>query len=77
MKENGIDNKPGTEQEHNDIAPTRAKKFKLKFTDYAVEKYTSNFIFTDKNGNTKTRDRAYVPFDVSRHTILKLSLIHI
>ena len=71
MKENGIDNKPGTEQEHNDIAPTRAKKFKLKFTDYAVEKYTSNFIFTDKNGNTKTRDRAYVPFDVSRHTILK------
>ena len=63
MKENGIDNKPGTEQEHNDIAPTRAKKFKLKFTDYAIEKYTSSF-------GVPSKYRVYTPFDVSKHTIL-------
>ena len=44
---------------------------KLKFTDYAVDKFQANFIYTDKNGETKTRPRAYVPFDVSRHTVLK------
>ena len=71
MKENNTDNKLGTELLQSEIAPTITKKFKLKFTDYAVEKFTANFIYTDKNGNTKTKDRSYVPFDVSRHTILK------
>jgi hypothetical protein len=60
MKENNTDNKLGTELLQSEIAPTITKKFKLKFTDYAVEKFTANFIYTDKNGNTKTKDRSYV-----------------
>ena len=71
MKANRPESKLGTELEHREIEQTRAKKFKLKFTDYAVEKFTANFIYTDKDGAEKRRQRAYTPFDVSRHTILK------
>ncbi len=71
MKANRPESKLGTELEHREIEQTRAKKFKLKFTDYAVEKFTANFIYTDKEGAEKRRQRAYTPFDVSRHTILK------
>ena len=64
MKENNTDNKPGTKQVPNDISQTSTKKFKLKFTDYAIEKYTSRLGVTSKY-------RVYTPFDVSKHTILK------
>ena len=39
MKENGPDNKLGTELGHDKISRSRTQKFKLKFTDFAVEKY--------------------------------------
>ena len=68
-KQNG--SKLDTELAHSEITETCTPKFKLKFTDYAVDKFQANFIYTDKNGETKTRPRAYVPFDVSRHTVLK------
>ncbi len=71
MKDNLSKSKLGTDLEHSEIAHSGAKKFKLKFTDYAVEKFTANFIYTDKDGAEKRRQRAYTPFDVSRHTILK------
>ena len=65
MKANKTDHKLGTELEHKEIPQTRAQKFKLKFTDYAVNKFIANF----PDGNLKAR--RYFPFDVSRHTILK------
>ena len=55
MKANRPESKLGTELEHSEIDQTRAKKFKLKFTDYAVEKFTANFIYTDKEGAEKRR----------------------
>ena len=64
MKDNRTDNKPGTKQVPNDISQTSTKKFKLKFTDYAIEKYTSSF-------GVPSKYRVYTPFDVSKHTILK------
>jgi len=66
MKENKTDNKLGTELGHNEISHSRTQKFKLKFTDFAVEKYVASFFI-----NGKVKARKYVPFDVSRHTILK------
>ena len=66
MKENRTDNKLGTELGHNEISHSRTQKFKLKFTDFAVEKYVASFFI-----NGKVKARKYVPFDVSRHTILK------
>ena len=71
MKDNLTESKLGTELLQSEIAPTITKKFKLKFTDYAVEKFTANFIITLPDGSIKTKPRAYVPFDVSRHTSLK------
>ena len=71
MSDKQNESKLDTELAHSEITETCTPKFKLKFTDYAVDKFQANFIYTDKNGETKTRPRAYVPFDVSRHTILK------
>jgi len=71
MKENRTDNKPSTDPVHEEISKSCTEKFKLKFTDFATEKFQANFIYTDKEGNTKTRDRVYTPYDVSRNTILK------
>ena len=71
MKENKTDNKLDTRLAHSKIAKTCTPKFKLKFTDFAVEKFTANFIITLPDGSIKTKPRAYVPFDVSRHTSLK------
>ena len=48
MKENNTDSKLGTEQEHSEIPETRAQKFKLKFTDYAVDKFFASFIIDGK-----------------------------
>ena len=42
MKETKTDHELGTQQEHSQIAQTGAKKFKLKFTDYATEKYQAS-----------------------------------
>ena len=64
MKENGPDNKLGTQLEHSDIAQTIAKKFKLKFTDFAVEKFTATF-------GVPSKIRVYTSFDISKHTTLK------
>ena len=62
MKENNTDSKLGTKLEPGEIVKTRAKKnsasqrarprFKIKFTDYAIEKFTSSFIDPKTN---KTR----------------------
>jgi integrase len=56
----------GTQQEHTEIAQTRAQRFKVKFTDYAVNKFFASFII-----DGKLKARKYIPFDVSKHTILK------
>jgi len=66
MKANNTDHKLGTELEHKEIPQTRAQKFKLKFTDYAVNKFFASFII-----DGKVKVRKFVPFDVSKHTILK------
>jgi integrase len=51
------------------LASQKARpRFKIKFTDYAIEKYTSSFIDPITN---KTKYRVYTTFDVSRNTILK------
>ena len=65
MSEKETDHKLGTQLEHTQIAQTVAQRFKLKFTDYAVDKFFASF----PDGNLKAR--RYFPFDVSRHTILK------
>ena len=64
MKENGTDNKLGTELEHSEISHSGAKKFKLKFTDFAVEKFTATF-------GVPSKIRVYTSFDISKHTTLK------
>ena len=66
MKENKTESKPSTELVHNEISHSRTPKFRLKFTDYATEKYQANLIIKDKNGNIKIKDRDYVPYDVSK-----------
>ena len=40
---------------------------KIKFTDYAVERFQGDFI----GPNGKIRERIRVPFDISRNTALK------
>ena len=64
MKDNRTDNKLNTKLVPGEISQTCTKKFKLKFTDYAIEKYTSSF-------GVPSKYRVYTPFDVSKHTILK------
>ena len=44
---------------------------KLKFTDYAIERFVGNFIYVDDEGNTKTRDRVTIKFDVQKNSVLK------
>ena len=39
-------------------------KFKIKFTDYAIEKFMSSF-------GVPPKERIYTPFDVSRQSALK------
>jgi hypothetical protein len=52
----------------NSASQKARPRFKIKFTDYAIEKYTSSFIDPITN---KTKYRVYTTFDVSRNTILK------
>ena len=61
--------KLGTGLLHSEIAQTitEPKRAKLKFTDYAIERYNADFI--GKNG--KTKSRVYIPFEVSKHSSLK------
>ena len=66
MSDKQNESKLGTELEHKKITQTGAQRFKLKFTDYAVDKFFASF-FEDG----KVKARKYIPFDVSRHTILK------
>jgi hypothetical protein len=61
MKENKTESKPSAELVQEEITHSRTPKFRLKFTDYATEKYQANFIIKDKNGNIKIKDRDYVP----------------
>ena len=64
MKENKTDNKLNTRLVPGEITQTSTKKFKLKFTDFAIEKYMSSFGVPGKY-------RVYTPFDVTKNTILK------
>ena len=64
MKENRTDNKLDTELVPTKISNSGTQKFRLKFTDFAIEKYTSTF-------GVPSKYRVYTPFDVSKHTILK------
>ena len=68
MKDNRTDNKLNTKLVPGEISQTCTKKFKLKFTDYAIEKYLSSFIDPKTN---KTRYRVYTNFDVPKKSILK------
>ena len=77
MKENNTDSKLEHKLEPENIGQTGTSKnsvsqsarprFKIKFTDYAIEKYTSSFI----NEKGKTQYRKYTPFDISKDTKLK------
>ena len=66
MKENKteskLDNQLATEQK----AQTGKSKIKLRFTDYAIERFMPSFMVEGKQ-----KDLIDTPFDVSRHTILK------
>ena len=47
-------------------------RFRLKFTDYATEQFTSDFQKVNKNGEIiGDYYRKYTPYDVSKHTFLK------
>ena len=53
---------------NNSASPKARPRFKLKFTDFAIEKFVASF----KHPQTgKYRVRVYTPFDVSKNTGLK------
>ena len=54
------------EHDKNSASQTTRPRFKIKFTDYAIENFTSSFIVKDK-----VKERAITPFDVSKNTALK------
>jgi len=80
MKENKTDSKLDTSLVHDEItktctprkevapavasAPSPKITFKIKFTDYAIEKFMSSF-------GVPPKERIYTPFDVSRQSALK------
>ena len=76
MKDNKTDSRLDTGLEHgetdqtgalkNSASPKARLRFKLKFTDFAVDRFTSSFLVAGK-----TKIRIYTPFDVSKHTALK------
>ena len=79
MKEKLTDRKLGPRLEPGEIDQTcasdksaspaaRPPRFKLRFTDFAIEKFMGNFI--DRKTN-KTKRKVYIPFDVSKTTGLK------
>jgi hypothetical protein len=52
----------------NSALPKARPRFKLKFTDFAIDKFVASF----KHPQTgKNRTRVYIPFDVSKNTSLK------
>ena len=53
--------------EDSPIAQTRGQSKKLKFTDYAIERYTADFI----NSKGKNKKQTVIPFDISKNTSLK------
>ena len=80
MKDNKTDSKLGTQLAHDEIvqtctskkevasavasAPPSKIRFKLKLTDYAIEKFISSF-------GVPAKKRIFTPFDVSRQSALK------
>ena len=76
MKEKFKDNKLDTGLEHGEkdqtgalkssASPKARPRFKLKFTDFAIDKFISSFLVAGK-----TKIRIYTSFDVSKHTALK------
>jgi len=76
MKEKFKDNKLDTGLEHGEkdqtgalkssASPKARPRFKLKFTDFAIDKFISSFLVEGK-----TKIRIYTSFDVSKHTALK------
>ena len=64
MKANKTDHKLDTKPVQSEIAQTSTKKFKLKFTDFAVGNFTSTF-------GVPAKQRIYTSFDISKHTALK------
>ena len=59
MEENKTDNKLDTRPVQEPIGQTSTKKFKLKFTDFAVDNFTATF-------GVPSKVRVYTPFDVSQ-----------
>ena len=57
-----------TGTKNNSASQTARPRFKIKFTDYATDKFRANFIDPKTN---KIRYRVYTPVDVSKHTALK------
>ena len=76
MKDNKTDNKLGPQLEskeksltgalNNSASQTARPRFKLKFTDFAIDKFTASFLV-----NGAAKKKIYTAFDVSKHTILK------
>ena len=69
QKENN--DKLGTGLVPKKIAKT-CTRFKLRFTDHAIENYQSDFQKLDKDGQIIGKKyRTYTPFETSKHTFLK------
>ena len=66
MKENNTESKPNNGLATEQKAKTSKSKIKLRFTDYAIERFMPSFMVEGKQ-----KDIIETPFDVSKNTILK------
>ena len=70
--ESKLDNQLATDQmdqtgkSNNSASQTARPRFKIKFTDYAIERFMPSFMVEGKQ-----REIVDTPFDVSKNTVLK------
>ena len=71
MSQKETDSKLDLKLETREILKTR-NKFKLKFTDFAINNYQSSYHKLDKDGNIiGIRNHTITPFDVTKNSYLK------
>jgi len=71
MSEKTTNGKLDVKLEVNEITKTR-RKFKLRFTDFAISNYQSSFYKLDKDGKVVgTRKETNTPFEATKNSFLK------